>query len=49
MDHTIPTRRPDQKKKKKKTCHLVDFVCSIDHIVKVKENAMTNTWISPMR
>ena len=40
-DYLIPARRPDllliNKKKRKKTCRLVDFDAPTDHRVKIKE------------
>ena len=39
--HLIPTRRPDliiiNKKKKKRTCKVVDFAVPADHRIKLKE------------
>ena len=39
--HLIPARRPDliiiNKKKKKKTCKIVDFAVPADHTIKLKE------------
>ena len=41
MDHLIPARRPDliiiNKKKKKRTCKIVDFSVPADHRIKLKE------------
>ena len=41
-DHLIPARRPDliiiNKKKKKRTCKIVDFAVPADHRIKQKEN-----------
>ena len=40
-DHQIPARRPDliiiNKKKKKRTCKIVDFAVPTDHRIKLKE------------
>ncbi len=40
-DHLIPARRPDLiiiiKKKKKRTCKIVDFAVPADHRIKLKE------------
>ena len=40
-DHLIPARRPDliiiNKKKKKRTCKIVDFAVPADHRIKLKE------------
>ena len=40
-DHLIPARRPDlimiNKKKKKRTCKIVDFTVPADHRIKLKE------------
>ena len=40
-DHLIPARIPDfiiiNKKKKKRTCNIVDFAVSADHRIKLKE------------
>ena len=49
-DHLIPARRPDlelinKKKKKKKTCQLVDFAVPADHRVKLKENEKMDKYL----
>ena len=47
-DHIISTKRPDfifDKKKKEKTCRIVDFVVSADHRVKLKESEKKNMYL----
>ena len=40
MDHKILTRRPDLVliKKKKRTCHLMDFAVPVNQKAKIKES-----------
>ena len=50
MDHLISTIKPDlmiNKKKKKRTCRVVDFAVPADHRVKSKESEKDNTWTFP--
>ena len=48
-NYPIPTRRPDQVliKKKKRTCHLVDFAVPVNHRVKMKESKKIDKHLDP--
>ena len=48
-NNLIPTRTPDQvlinKRKKKRTCHLVDFVVSVDQRLKIKKSGKIDKYL----
>ena len=47
-DHPIRARRPDQVliNKKKRTCHLMDFVVQVDNIIKKKESKKIDKFLA---
>ena len=52
MDRLISTRRQDLvivKKKKKKTCRIVDFVVQADYSVELKESEKTDKYVDLAR
>ena len=52
-DHLIPARRPDliiiNKKKKKKTCKIVDFAVPADYRIKLKECEQKDRYLDHAR
>ena len=52
-DHLISARRPDliviTKKKKKRSCKIVDFAVPTDHMTKLKESKKKDEYIDPAR
>ena len=49
-DHLISFRRPDlNKKKKKRTCKIVDFAVPVDHRIKLKECKMKDKYLDLAR
>ena len=52
-DHLIPARRPDliiiNKKKKKRTCKIVDFAVPADHRIKQKESEKKDKYLDLAR
>ena len=51
MDHLISSRQPDlirinKKKKKERTCRIVNFAVPLDHRVKLKENEKKDKYLN---
>ena len=48
-DHLISGRRVINKKKKKRTCKIVDFAVSADHRIKLKESEKKDKYLDVAR